>query len=358
MALKQPLYQQNDTTDQAADVVRLFQRDMTNERPGILQANAMRISQRGAGANNSVDIAAGAILVPGTSVTNQGYYHVINDATVNLPMSTPAHGSLPRIDTVIVAVRDQFYTGANNDAQFVYVAGTAAASPAAPDIAAAGHNNYWRLANISVPANDNTIVTADITDLRTSPTIIPAQGYATAVGGCQPCTSSSRPATPRTGQLIYETDTRRVMVNEGTPDTANWQPVSHNNVWTTFTPSFTNVTLGTGGSSSGAYIKLGRLAIVKFGFEIGTSGGNVTGRIIWVPPAAVAILTGGIKACTFVWATDGSNRWGGTGIQFGSENGASRFASDNDFDGWDSTIPFNWAAGDQLYGMGIYETIT
>lgn len=225
MALRQPLYEQNDTTDQSADVVRLMLRDLMNERPGIVQANAMKAVQRSAGANNSVDIGSGAIIIPGTSVSNQGHYYVVNDATVNVPMSTPAHGSLPRIDTVIVAVRDQFYVGSNNDAQFVYVAGTAAASPSPPDIAVAGHNNYWRLANISVPANDNTITNAEITDVRTSATVIPAQGAATAVGGVIPCTSSSRPLLPREGQVIYEKNNTLFMFNRGSPDTPAWEPV-------------------------------------------------------------------------------------------------------------------------------------
>lgn len=361
MVLRQPLYEQNDTTDQSADVVRLMLRDMMNERPGPVQANAMRVVQRSAGANNSVDISAGSIVVPGTSISNQGYYYVLNDATVNLPMSSAAHGSLPRIDTVIVTARDSFYSGANNDSTFIYVAGTAAASPAAPDITALGHLNFWRLANISVPANDNTITTAEITDLRTSSTIIPAQGAATAVGGIINCTSSSRPSTPREGQHIWETDTKRTLVNEGTTDTPNWQPVSHNTTWTSFTPSFTNVTIGSGGILAGKYIKLGRLAIAHFAFTLGTSGVSVGGRISWTPPAAISLLTGsGFKAASFAWANDssGGGRWGAVGVQFSGETSLSRWGSDGEFDGWGTIRPFTWTINDTFQGFAIYETTT
>jgi hypothetical protein len=360
MTLKNPLFLQNDTTDQSADIVRLFIRDLVNERPGVVQGNAMLITQRGAGANNSVDIGPGAIIIPGTSVTNQGYYHVVNDATVNLPMSTPAHGSLPRIDTILVKVRDGFYSGPDNDGQFLYVAGTAAASPVAPDLVALGHVNFWRLANVSVPANDNTISTADITDVRTSTSITPTQGSASSVGGCIICTSASRPTLPRSGQLIWETDTKRLVINEGTPSAAIWQPISHNNTWTSFAPTFAGVTVGSGGSTGGNYIKLGRLAIARFGFTLGASGFSVPTNIVWTPPAVItSIIPPAAPSiiASFGWANNSNVRYGGVGIVV-STGEIGRWASDGDSIGWGTTIPFTWGAGDGFGAVATYETTT
>jgi hypothetical protein len=218
MAIRQPLFEQNDTSDQSADIARLLIRDLVNDHSGIIQESAFQVTQRAAGANNSVDVQAGGIIIPGTEVTNQGYYYAVNDSVVNIPMSTAAHGSLPRIDSVVVDVRDGQYSGLNNDARITYQAGTAAASPSAPDLAALGYKNFIRLANISVPANDNTITTADITDQR-----ITTGGRASAVGGLITCTSSTRPALPRPGQLIWETNTQNLLVNAGTATSPTWQ---------------------------------------------------------------------------------------------------------------------------------------
>lgn len=214
MAIKQPLFEQNDTTDQSADIARLFIRDMLNERSGKIQESAFEVRQRGAGANNSVDVQPGGFVIPGTESGSQGYYYVVNDAVVNIPMSTGAHGSLPRIDSVLIDVRDSIYSGSFNDARITYQAGTAAASPVQPDLTALGYKNYYRLANISVPANDNTITTVEITDTRTT--------RASAVGGTITCTSSTRPSLPRPGQQIWEMDTSKLLVNRGTAASPNW----------------------------------------------------------------------------------------------------------------------------------------
>jgi hypothetical protein len=223
MTVKQPIFQQNDTTDQSADIGRLLIRDLVNERGGLVQEAAFQVAQRAAGANNSVDVQPGGFVVPGTEGTAQGFYYVVNDAVINVPMSAPANGANPRIDSLVLEVRDGFYSGVNNDARVVYQAGTAAASPVQPDLTALGYKNYWRLANIAVPANDNTIVTADITDTRSLSGV-----RATALGAPMTCTSTTRPTLPRVGQLIWELDTGKLLVNAGTAVTPVWQrPAPH-----------------------------------------------------------------------------------------------------------------------------------
>jgi hypothetical protein len=54
------------------------------DREGILGPAALKVTQRGAGANFSVDIAAGQALVSGGDITAQGPYWIWNDATFNL----------------------------------------------------------------------------------------------------------------------------------------------------------------------------------------------------------------------------------------------------------------------------------
>jgi hypothetical protein len=351
MTLRQPLFQQNDTTDQAADVTRLFFRDILNGRTGFVQEDAMKVIQRGAGANNSVDILAGSAFIPGSETATQGSYFVVNDATVNLVMSSAAHATLPRIDTVAVKVRDAFYSGVDNDAQFIYVAGTAAASPVAPDLDALGHENHIQLAHITIPANDNTITTADISDQRM---VFGARAGALSAAWV----SSNAPPLPRFGQFWFDTQTTILKINVGTSAVPIWSPVSAGLSWTTFTPSWGNFVLGSGGTNVGSYMRLGRLVIAKATFVLGSSG-NVTGLLSWVPPAAVPLKnTGDNYASAFAWANVGTGnlRYGGIGITVPTEGTIARFASNADNVGWQATIPADWQAGNQMNMLAIYES--
>lgn len=355
MVVRNPLWQQNDTTDQSADIVRLLLRDLFNDRHGIIQETALQAVQRGAGANNSVDVLAGGIIIPGTSASTQGHYYVINDATVNVPMSTAAHATLPRIDTVYARVRDSFYSGVNNDAAVIYLAGTAAASPVAPTIT---DPNTYRLANINVPANDNTITTADITDMRT----VSPQGRAVVAGGIIPCTSTTRPSNPRKGQAIWESDTRQIRINEGTSASPVWTiyAVPGSGAWTNYTTTVGGIT---GGSNTlyGRYFNMGSLVVGVCGFTLGT-GGNVTSSItLTVPSAKPATTLGGANvghiavarafdssANVFFSATGSLAPAFSTTVMFNFATGATA--------GWGGTIPFNWDPGDTMSVLFAYET--
>lgn len=205
MAVQQPLFQENDTTDQHAIIMRTMMRDLYGNRGGVLYNGNMNVAQRGAGANNSVDVSVGSAMVPGSAVALQGFYYVYNDATLNVPI-TPADPSNPRNTLVIARVRDSFYSGTDNDAQIIAVDGTPAASPADPDLVALGYTNYLVLARIVVPAAAPSILTAYITNIAL---------WATPAGTTLICTSTTRPTTPPTGTKIYETDTLRYMRYDG-----------------------------------------------------------------------------------------------------------------------------------------------
>lgn len=362
MAIRQPLFQQNDTTEQSADVFRMWLRDLVADRPGIMQETAFSVIQRGAGANNSVDVQAGGIIIPGSESGTQGAYYVNNDATLNVPMSVGAHGSLPRIDTVLVDVRDSFYSGVNNDARIVYQAGTAASTPSPPDLAALGYKNFWRLGNINVPANDNTIITSDITDLRTSTTVTPAQGRACGIGGVINCTSTARPSLPRQGQMIWESDTRRILINEGTAIAPTWTAyasyASGLGPWTVYTPTFLSVTLGTGGTKYGRYFVYGKLVLGVAGFKLGTSGA-VTGQITVSIPVNATTAGGsnmryvcggrGVDASTgFIHSATGEI------APTSFNNLAFNFATQGQSP-WGSGVPFPWAINDSFNCFLLYE---
>lgn len=178
MTLKTPLFLENDTTTQNADEMRLERSYLYQRRSGVLTNLSFKVSQRSAGANLSVDVAAGALVVEGTENALQGSYHLVNDAVVNLAV-TAANATNPRKDLVIARVRDSAYSGSSNDAQLLVVAGTAAASPAEPNLVSLGYLNYISLAMIDVPALDTTIADAQITDRRP---------FIAAPGGTTVCT--------------------------------------------------------------------------------------------------------------------------------------------------------------------------
>lgn len=160
MALLTPTWLQNGTYTARMD--RVFADVLFTE--GVLRpaAGDLRVTQRGAGANNSVDIAAGYAVITGDDTADQGNYLVHNDATVNL-VATAAPVANSRIDLVCLVVNDPSEGGpAGDDAQFVYVTGTAAVSPVPP----ATPTTAIVLARILRTVGDTSVVNANITDVR------------------------------------------------------------------------------------------------------------------------------------------------------------------------------------------------
>jgi hypothetical protein len=127
---------------------------------GIIGSSSLAVTQNSP-AGMSVLVAAGWGAIIGTTQANMGAYTFYNDATSTLTVTT-ADPTNPRIDRVVVTVRDAYYTGAFNDVIFQVLAGTPASSPSAPAIPA----NSISLATIAVGAAVTQINTANITDTR------------------------------------------------------------------------------------------------------------------------------------------------------------------------------------------------
>jgi hypothetical protein len=167
---------------------------------GVVSAGDLAVTQNGT-PNMSVNVAAGRAFIRGTETgsLNQGAYSFFNDGAVNLAVAA-ADPTNPRRDLVIAQVRDSNYSGAVNDARLTVVTGTPAASPSDPTPPA----NALVLARIAVAAGATSVVTANITDLRTR---------AAGLGGVQVCTSTTRPsgASLDEGDIIFETDTKELL---------------------------------------------------------------------------------------------------------------------------------------------------
>lgn len=127
---------------------------------GVVESSDLAVTANGT-PNMSVNVATGSAFILGTEETEQGAYHVYNDATANLTV-TAAHATNARKDLVVAEVLDSSVSGASDLWRLRVVAGTPAASPADP----ATPNNALLLARITVPAAATTITSGDITNLR------------------------------------------------------------------------------------------------------------------------------------------------------------------------------------------------
>lgn len=135
----------------------------------------------------SVNVARGRAFVAGTVSTNQGYYNVFNDATVNLAVAA-SDPTNPRKDIVVARVRDAAYEGANDDWLLQVVTGTPAATPSEPALP----SNSIKLAVLDVAAGVTSVTNADITDSRAqAKNQLGPPGKAVLVGTSETTTSTS-----------------------------------------------------------------------------------------------------------------------------------------------------------------------
>ena len=81
----------------------------------------------------SVDVAGGRAFVSGTEATYQGVYFAENRGSSNIAVAA-SDPTNPRIDLVVMRVRDSAYSGATDTVAIEVVTGTPAASPVAPTL--------------------------------------------------------------------------------------------------------------------------------------------------------------------------------------------------------------------------------
>lgn len=175
MAVKQASWIQ--ASSHPADTDRLILESLFR-RQGVVKSTDLAVTQNGT-PNMSVNVAAGAVAIDGTESTTQGFYHFVNDATLNVAIAA-ANATNPRIDLIVAKVQDAQYSGATNAASIVAVTGTAAASPVAP----AAPANSVILAQVAVAALASSITNANITDVRTFAGPPACRVYRSAVLAC------------------------------------------------------------------------------------------------------------------------------------------------------------------------------
>lgn len=195
--------------------------------------NGLRVSQRAAGANFSVDVAGGIAVITGNDVNLQGTYMVVSDAMENLTIpSPPVSGS--RTHRVIAWVRDKLYDGALAANTYEWVLevqpDTTGSGPddALPDSAIA-------LASVTVAAGQTSVTDANITDTRVSALTAPSWLQ-------QVSSSAGRPAVPLPGQEIWRTDLLDKEIHTG----SEWRQLGLNRPYAILTTAHNqNITAST-----------------------------------------------------------------------------------------------------------------
>jgi hypothetical protein len=217
----------------------------------------------------SVDIAAGVCVVPGTEGGKQGQYTCLNDASLTVTV-TASHPTLPRIDVVVMQIRDAQYSTAFNDAALNVIAGTPASSPA-PATAPA---NSLVIAQVRVNAGVTSVLNSNVTDTR-----LPI----TSMGGIYPCTSSTKPTNNLyAGYAIWLTDTKTLQIWD--VGSGSWLTISaYQPQWPSYSPTWSSSgtlpTIGNG-SITGSWTQIGKIvhgrARITIGSTTAPGSGNYT----------------------------------------------------------------------------------
>jgi hypothetical protein len=147
---------------------------------GVIAPPSAVVTQRGAGANFSVDIAPFAAIVAGEDVTDQGSYLVTNTATFNLVTPT-APGSGTRTHRLVAQVRDKRANASwsTYDWTPVIVVDSGSGEPAEPA-------SSETLAHIVIAAGQANVSNANITQgyqvLRSLLPLAPQQSFQASTG--------------------------------------------------------------------------------------------------------------------------------------------------------------------------------
>ena len=127
--------------------------------------------------------------------------------------------------------------------------------------------------------------------------------------------------------------------------------------WVDYTPTLTNITLGTGGSRFGRYRWLNANTIaVRIQITLG-SDGSFSGTAEVGLPDGVTLDTSVTQIGDCV-ATDSSPFTRDAGTVYMSDSTFSRFIFDRtNQTGANASYPWTWASGDVLIAGGIFETV-
>src|ERR1017187_10127645 len=164
MALLKPIWMQPSGADGTLYYSGIELRQLAQAifpHPGVVGLPSLVVAQRAAGANFSVDIAAGQCVVTGDDVAGQGSYVCTNTAGAYNLVTPSAPGSGTRYHRVVAQVRDKTSNGTWTTYDWipVLVQDTGSGFPAEPPSA-------LTLAQVAITTGQVSVLNANITDMR------------------------------------------------------------------------------------------------------------------------------------------------------------------------------------------------
>lgn len=194
MALLAPLFMQNE--DYTATEFR--QLATATLRTGVIDSTDLKVTQRAAGTNMSVDVAAGVGVVAGTDAVGQGVYVCTSTDVVNVTIPDAPSAGNSQITLIVQQVRDDDQNlGPNKDQVITAVSGTPASSPTEPTVPASAQV----LAKVTVASGTAAVTNAMITERRF---------FARRLSAA----SSSTLPLGRVGDAVIVTNTNRFMIGQ------------------------------------------------------------------------------------------------------------------------------------------------
>lgn len=171
------------------------------------------------------------------------------------------------------------------------------------------------------------------------------------------CTASTRPGSPVEGQSIFETDTDKLLTNDG----SNWVELGKLNSWTQYTPTWTTTStppsLGNGTVTGRYHRMFGRTYFVQFFLQAGSTTTFGSGSFQFTLPSGIASVSNA-PGSLYVSDTTGTP-WIGVALCPASTvvtcftniaTGDARSAAVS------ATSPFTWADADYLLVSIIVES--
>ena len=171
-------------------------------------------------------------------------------------------------------------------------------------------------------------------------------------------TSGTRPVSPEryAGKAIYESDTQRTLIYDGTGWIIMAEPLQ------SYAAATSGVTLGTGGTCTGYYTRSNGFCELELILFLG-AGGALTADPVITLPVAIGGWAMGLEKATVLYFDNSANT---------RCYGSSRVATSTTigFVRWDTTgntatgaalgasQPFTWAASDQIQLFAKYQMTT
>lgn len=353
MTLKTPVYMQAKTGDAAIDYSAEDFRSLFHgifRVGGILRpdtvAGGLQVTQRAAGADLSVDVAAGRAIIEGDDAVDQGKYFCWSTDVTNVAVpAPPASGT--RTHLVYAQVHDPLHSTDWSDYEWVIALAedTGGGLPATPTSAIP-------LASITIASTDTSVQNAQITDLRFNTRLTGSQ--VPQVAG-----DSALPPVPYVSEQVWRTDNGCFEVHDG----SDWREIPRRDgggtAWTTYVPTLTATTTSPGMGSTvvrqGRYIREGRRVHVQVVMKF--SGTNITAGSgtyeASLPVTARTQTPGRVTGSALAYDSSADNYADGIVFIDESATDAVRFVIDSGL--VTASAPWTWANGDQLCFTLTYE---